>query len=430
MTAHTACVLTIGDELLNGDVVNTNASWLGQILRRIGIPCRTMLTVSDKPDQILQALKQAWQAHDLIIITGGLGPTRDDVTKKVLLSFFEDKLVRNERVLEMVTNYFERKNRPITEINREQADVPSTAIVLENELGTAPGLFFEQQDRLLAAMPGVPYELYHITQNRLIPEIERRWHSSERRVQQRYLRLTGIGESDLSDRILVGLEDRIPQNVDLAFLPHPKGVDVRVTEVNGLTDNGFDGLVDWIHRTAAEYVYSERYDESLAHHLVSLLSESRQTLAVAESCTGGYLANAVTDIPGSSACFRGGVVAYDNRIKVTFLGVGEAALEKHGAVSAQVALEMAHGVGERMDADFGISTTGIAGPDGGTGDKPVGTVWIGFWAREGTHFACRYQLTSERLVNKERSFAVAMDLLRRHIRQIPGIPHHPEIVRS
>ncbi len=429
MTSRTACILTIGDELLNGDVPNTNATWLGQELRAMGVQCRTMVTVSDRPGDIRESLQYHWQRHDLLVVSGGLGPTRDDVTKKVLLSFFDDVMIRDNSVLEHVTDYFQKKGKVVTEINRRQADVPSRANVLFNDLGTAPGLMFDHENRLLVAMPGVPYELKHITRRKLIPELKKRWQQRERDVKQCYFRTTGIGESDLNEHLLKDLEKMLPHAVEVAFLPHPKGVDLRVTRLNGQPERAFENFLVWIRRNLQNYLYSEDYEQTLAGHIIALLTEKKQQLALAESCTGGYLANELTHIPGSSACFRGGVIAYGNRIKTGLLGVEEATLKKHGAVSAEVALEMARGAGEGMDADYGLSTTGVAGPGGGTGEKPVGTVWIGFWSRTGTHYACRFQLTSERVVNKERSFAVAMDLLRRHICRIPGIPHYQEIVQ-
>ena len=434
MVTHAACILTIGNELLNGDVVNTNASWLGGRLRSAGIPCRTILTVGDSHASILQALKQIWQDHDLIIVSGGLGPTRDDVTKKALAEFFDDVLVRDIRVLEHVTSWFKKRGREISEVNRQQADIPQKAKILFNDLGTAPGLLIEQDRKLLAAMPGVPYELHYITEKRLIPELEVRWKKSERRVQQAYLRTIGIGESDLSGMVLKELEDRIPGNVDIAFLPHPSGVDIRITEINGNADSVFFGFAEWVKKQAGVYVYSEDYQQSLPAAMVALLIEKNRTVSFAESCTGGYLANALTDIPGSSHCVKGGFVAYDNAVKSGQLDIPVSLIERHGAVSAPVALAMAEAAGKKMNADFGISTTGIAGPEGGTPEKPVGTVWIGFWSHprnsKPAHFACRYHFSTERLVNKERSFAAAMDILRRNIKGISGFPHNPYVVTA
>ncbi len=427
-STHSAAILTIGNELLNGDVVNTNASWLGQTLRGVGVPCETVLTISDRKERITRALEELWVDHDLVIISGGLGPTRDDVTKMALLDFFKDTLVRNPAVLEHVSQYFLKRGRAASEVNRAQADVPARATVLFNELGTAPGLLFEQEGRLLAAMPGVPYELHHITEKRLIPELEKRWKKSERRVLQRYYRTTGIGESDLSDRVLAELEHRIPPDVDIAFLPHPQGVDIRITQINGRSGDAFLQFVEWISDAAADFIYSEDYGQSLAARIVELLGDGNHTLALAESCSGGYLADALTDVPGSSRCFAGGVVAYSNDVKVRQLGVDPGILKAHGAVSAPVALVMAKGAAATLGTDFGISTTGVAGPSGGTPEKPVGTVWIGFWSADGAHFACRFHFTTERLVNKERSFAAAMDLLRRHITGVPGFPYHREVV--
>ncbi len=429
-STHSAAILTVGNELLNGDIVNTNASWLGRTLRGVGVPCETVLTVPDRLDRIVAALRQLRAEHDLVIVSGGLGPTRDDVTKLALLEVFGDTLVRDDRVLAHVSDYFRKRGREPGEVNMAQADVPSRATVLFNDLGTAPGLLFDVDGKLVAAMPGVPYELHHITSQRLVPELEKRWKKSERRVLQHYFRTTGIGESDLSDRLLAGLEQRIPPDVDIAFLPHPQGVDIRISQVNGESADTFARFAEWLRGTAGTFVFSEDYRQSLAGRMVELLTAQKKTLAVAESCSGGYLADALTDVPGSSRCFAGGVVAYGNEVKVSQLGVDAAVLERHGAVSAPVALAMARGVAGRLGTDFGISTTGIAGPDGGTPDKPVGTVWIGFWSADGAHLACRYHFTTERLVNKERSFAAAMDLLRRHVTGINGFPYHPEVVHA
>lgn len=427
---HSASILTVGDELLNGDVVNTNAGWLGKALREMGVPCDTVLTVRDRMDLITQGIGKLWQDHDLVIVSGGLGPTRDDVTKKALLAFFDDHLVRDADVLGHVEQYFLSRGRTVSEVNRSQAEVPSRAQVLFNDLGTAPGLLFEQNGKLLAALPGVPYELHFITRERLIPELEKRWRRPERRVLQRYYRTTGIAESDLSDRVLSGLESRIPATVDIAFLPHTAGVDIRITQVNGDPESGFGPFADWVREKADEYIFSEDYACSLSAHIIDLLQQKGQTLALAESCTGGYLADALTDVPGSSRCILGGVVSYSNAAKTGLLGVDADVLARHGAVSAPVALMMARGATGRFGSDYAISTTGIAGPGGGSREKPVGTVWIGFWPRKGSGFACRFRFTIERLVNKERSFAAAMDLLRRHLNVVPGYPHNPLVVSA
>lgn len=416
--------------MLNGDVVNTNSLWLGQRLRSAGLTCTSMITVSDRKSEILRVLRFLWDDHDLIVLTGGLGPTHDDVTKSALLEFFDDKPKRNEKVLKHVLAYFKRKGRDATDVNRQQADVPSKARILFNELGTAPGILMEQMGKILVALPGVPYEMRYITEKRLIPEIEKRWHESERRIQQHYFRTTGIGESELSDRIIKNQHHRIPKTVDIAFLPHPMGVDLRVTEVDGESGNGFNELVGWIRKAAGEFIFSEKYKETLACLIVTLLTKYQKTVSFAESCTGGFLSNAITDIPGSSNCFRGGIIAYDNRVKTEFTGVASGTIEQHGAVSAAVALELAKKTGETMETDFAVSTTGVAGPGGGSEDKPVGTVWIGFWSRSGQHFACRYLFSSERLINKERSCAAGLEILRRQILNIKGLPNHPEVVRT
>lgn len=420
-----ACILTIGDELLNGDVVNTNASWLARELRRAGISCTSMVSVGDNAAEVTDEIRRLWPAHELMVVTGGLGPTHDDVTVKALLDLFDDTLVRNEQVLRHLETWFLRRGRPLLEVNRAQADVPSQAQVLFNDLGTAPGLLFEQDGRLLVVMPGVPYELRHITRQRLLPFLEQHSGRTLQSVWQKYFRTTGIGESDLAAVVLQRLQERMPPTVQTAFLPHPTGVDLRLTAVNGAKVQACEDFAGWIRQTAKEYIYSEDYEQTLASSVLELLGSHGHTLAVAESCSGGYLSNQLTDVQGSSKSFQGGVVAYANEAKCALLGVSSDLLQEHGAVSGQAALEMARLTATRFGSDLALSITGIAGPGGGTLDKPVGTVWIGFWAGQSHHVALKYVFTSERLVNKERSAAVACDLVRRHVRGYPGYPHNP-----
>lgn len=420
-----ACILTIGDELLNGDVVNTNASWLARELRRVGISCNSMVSVGDTVAEVAGEVRRLWPSHELMVLTGGLGPTHDDVTVKALLELFDDTLIRNEQVLRHLETWFLRRGRPLLEVNRAQADVPSQAQVLFNDLGTAPGLLFEQDGRLLAVMPGVPYELRHITRQRLLPLLEQHRGRSMRSVWQTYFRTCGIGESDLAAVVLKGLQERMPPTLQTAFLPHPTGVDLRLTAVNGAREQACDEFAGWIRQTARAYIYSEDYEQTLASSVLELLGRSGLTLAVAESCTGGYLCNQLTDVDGSSRSFRGGVVAYANEAKSTLLGVSSELLHKHGAVSGEVALEMARLAADKFQSDLALSVTGIAGPGGGSLEKPVGTVWIGFWAGPSRHVALKYVFTSERLVNKERSAAVALDIVRRHLLDYPGYPHNP-----
>ncbi len=428
MKGCSAGIITVGDELLNGDIINTNAAWLSGALRRAGFTCRFVYTAGDDKNQILDLLENAWGQCSLIIVTGGLGPTRDDVTRKVLLEFFRDKPVRNQEVLAHVTDFFQKRGRTVTDVNKRQADVPSQAQILFNELGTAPGMLIEKEGKVLVALPGVPYELEHITGKRLLPWLNEHRFCSGQILRQHYIRTTGVGESDLSDQTLRGLDRVIPASAGIAFLPHPGGVDIRITELFPDESGSYQAFIDWITGRNASCTYSRDYRQSLASALVALLLKNGKTLAVAESCTGGFISNQITNTPGSSGCFKGAVVAYDNQAKITQLDVSEVSLAENGAVSHQTALEMARGVARRFHSDFGISATGIAGPEGGTPDKPVGTVYIGFWAADGlVHFACRYCFSSLREINKERSTSASLEIVRRHLTEIRDLPYHPEV---
>lgn len=428
MPLTTSSVLTIGDELLNGDVVNTNASWLAGKLSLAGIPCRTLLSVPDEASRILEALHYLWQQHDLILLTGGLGPTHDDVTKKAILDFFQDTVVRNPAVYEHIKKYYHDRGREINDITAQQADIPLSATILFNDTGTAPGLLFEKKGKWVVILPGVPYELYHITEQHLLPRIKQHLLHTSKKNLTAYFRTTGIGESDLGTGILKDLDTFITPSVKVAFLPHPLGVDIRVTQIENDGKAAFDRLTQWIRTTAALYIFSEDYQESLSQHLVTLLSQKKKTVAFAESCTGGFLANALTDIPGSSEALKGSIVAYHNEVKSRILRVPPDIIREEGAVSAPVALAMAEQIAFLMNADYGISTTGIAGPGGATPGKPVGTVWIGFYSKESPPFACQFFFTEKRLVNKKRTFATAMEILRRKMLKLPGLPGQPKIV--
>ncbi|MDI6402679.1 molybdopterin-binding protein, partial [Balneolaceae bacterium ANBcel3] len=240
---HTACLITIGNELLNGDIVNTNAAWLGNFLRTAGIPCKKMVVIPDDQDEILHAIQQAVSTYDLVVISGGLGPTKDDVTKEVLAEYFDDHLIRNKEVEQHVVDFFRKRGRNMAEENYFQADVPSRSKVLFNKLGTAPGLLFDLPDKLVVALPGVPYELKYLCSAFLLSEIEKKWDQQERNVRRHWFRITGIGESDLSARLMPHIEPEIQPDMHLAFLPHPGGVDVCLTQVNGESEQSFTSVV-------------------------------------------------------------------------------------------------------------------------------------------------------------------------------------------
>lgn len=370
-----ACIISIGAELLIGQTINTNAAWVASRLNELGIETREIIVITDRENEILEALMKCGERADIIIITGGLGPTRDDVTKHALCTFFESELVLNAQVLADVELYFKKLGREITALNREQALVPDKARALRNPYGTAPGLWFSEKGKIFIAMPGVPYEMKEMVNTHVFPalsELPRQQH-----IIHKSILTHGIGESALAQKI-APWEDQLPQMLQLAYLPSMGIVKLRISakgndkeELERAIEKEITGLKALIH----EYIWG--YDDDTLEKVVGdMLIKIGATLSTAESCTGGYIAHSITSIPGSSTYFKGSVVAYANDIKTRMLGIKEDTLNQHGSVSEEVALAMAQGVKRLFDTDYAIGITGIAGPDGGTPSKPVGTVWI------------------------------------------------------
>jgi len=417
-------ILSIGNELLIGDTVNTNASWLGDVLTEAGIDVTHIYTIGDDLDTMKGILSEALSSTDLIITTGGLGPTHDDITKRAVTELFDCELVLEDSVLEFIKKVFKKRNIPFSQSNYHQAEVPDCCEVLFNTQGTAPGMWFDRGSVKLAVLPGVPYEMKHLMNEKVIPKIRAINGDTEFR-RSHYITTAGIGESTLSDKVVGPLGDVLPNHVSVAYLPSPQGTRIRISAY-GSSDEEIDERIkpvrNHIKNKADKYIIGEGKDLNLPRVVGELLAEKDQSLSVAESCTGGYLANAITDVPGSSRYMMGGIIAYANRVKVDQLGVSPDDLNVCGAVSKAVALQMAKGVAERLGANFGISTTGIAGPGGGTEEKPVGTVWIGFWSDD-EHFAVKTRFTNDRLINKERSTAVALEIVRRSIMGIEEMPY-------
>lgn len=417
-------ILSIGNELLIGDTVNTNASWLGDVLTEAGIDVTHIYTIGDDLDTMKGVLSEALSSTDLIITTGGLGPTHDDITKRAVTELFDCELVLEDSVLEFIKKVFKKRNIPFSTSNYHQAEVPDCCEVLFNTQGTAPGMWFDRGSVKLAVLPGVPHEMKHLMNEKVIPKIRAINGDTEFR-RSHYLTTAGIGESTLSDQIIGPLGDVLPNHVSIAYLPSPQGTRIRISAY-GSSDKEINERINpvrnHIQKKAGKYIIGEGKELDLPKAVGKLLAENNRSLSVAESCTGGYLANAITDVPGSSRYMMGGIIAYANRVKVDQLGVLQDDLNNHGAVSKSVALQMARGVAERLGSNFGISTTGIAGPGGGTEEKPVGTVWIGFWSQD-EHFALKARFTNDRLINKERSAAVALEIVRRSIMGIEEMPY-------
>jgi nicotinamide-nucleotide amidase len=412
-------ILSIGNELLMGDTINTNASWLGDFFHQRGVDISECLTIEDSKEAIVDGLNRALSKAELIIITGGLGPTHDDITKKTLAKFFNVGMKRDPAVLAHVEGLFSKRGIEMQAINIMQSDIPENASVLFNDLGTAPGMWFQINDKqAVVSLPGVPYEMKFLTQERVWPKLTEVF-GLQSGIRTSYFRTAGIGESSLSEQRLPELMHLLEQNQDVsvAYLPSAGEVKLRVTTVSeDLKQAALKAapIEDYIKSQVEDLIYSYERNEDLPEAIGKVLTQHGLTMATAESCTGGAIANAITDVAGSSAYFLGSVVAYQNEVKSRVLGVNDSDIEKFGAVSKEVALQMAKGIAKLTGADIGISTTGVAGPGGGSEEKPVGTIWIGFWTKD-THFALKAFLSKDRLVNKVRATKLAIEAARRVI---------------
>ena len=419
-----AQILTVGNELLIGDIVNTNASWIGQVFTREGIKIGKVVSVGDKEQDIIDAVKQGLEQADIVLMTGGLGPTHDDITKKALQNFYGCGLRTDEQVLEYVRSIFERRGLPFSKSNVGQAEVLDNCEVMFNKKGTAPGMWIDDERGMVAVMPGVPYEMKYLIANEVLPRLEKKGHKRQA-YAVRYFKCLGIGESTLSDNHLPDVTSFLNDDVGLAFLPQRDGLNLRLSAFADSSDQA-EALLDpasaYIREHAAEFIYSENPDATIAEAVGTLLTEAGSTVSFAESCTGGLVSDMMTNIPGSSAYLMGSAVVYSNEAKVNLLGVNQETIEKHGAVSKNCVFEMAKGVAKLFGTDYGMAVSGIAGPGGGTEEKPVGTVWFGFWSKS-AHFAFMLRLTNDRLVNKRRSAQIVLDTLRRQLSGIEYLPY-------
>ena len=371
-----ASIITIGDELLIGQVIDTNSAFIAQELNKIGVPVKQRLAVGDVWDDIWNALDEVSKEADIILITGGLGPTADDITKPLLCKYFGGIMIVDEPTLAHVTNIFENiLKRPMIDRNRKQAEVPNVCTVLKNEVGTAPGMFFEKDGKIFIAMPGVPFEMRYIMQQHVLSLIPKKFTTFH--IEHRTLLTAGIGESFLADMIQ-SWEQELPSNIKLAYLPNYGMVRLRLTASGFEKDNlakAINTEFEALKILVQEYLV---IDEDLPMHLVvtKLLKEKHKTLATAESCTGGSIASIMTANAGASSIFTGSVVCYDNRIKTELLGVSHEILTTVGAVSKETVELMAMNIVKLMKSDFAIAVSGIMGPTGATDEKPVGMVWV------------------------------------------------------
>ncbi len=409
-------IITIGDELLIGQVVNTNASFIARHLNAAGIEVVRVITIADERAGILADTRDALDQADLVVLTGGLGPTHDDVTRDALCELFAAQLEVNEQARAGVLGFLATRNLPWSPASDHQILFPRGATVIPNANGTASGMLFERKGKYCIALPGVPYEMEAMVVDWIIPFLAGR--TGGRTICHRTLRTTGIAESRLAERL--GPVDAFIGGARLAFLPSPGGVRLRITAVDQNEETALREIARieaWIRDRASNFIYGVE-EEELQEVIGALLKSSGRRIAVAESCTGGLIADSITDVPGSSAYFERAVIAYSNQSKVDLLGVDPALISRHGAVSGEVAAAMAEGVRIRAGVDTGLSTTGIAGPTGGTTEKPEGMVWIGYSDAEGT-FALRYLFGTGRRRVKERATSAALELLRRKLLDLP-----------
>lgn len=408
-------IISVGNELLNGNTVNTNASYIARRLHENGMPVGWIQTVQDEAGAIQAALDLALKRSRITLVSGGLGPTHDDITRQVLADYFHSQLIFDEGILQKIKRRFEKRGLPLPEINRTMALVPHNAEIIPNTLGTAPGMIFRRDTQLVFVLPGVPRELEAMIELSVIPHL--RQVCPECRVQTDIFRTTGITESALYEKIARQLSF-FPQ-YEIAFLPKVVGVDLRVVRQDRETQNHeiFEKFKNLLYNAVGKFIYTTQELE-LEAVLGNLLREKKLTMAVSESLTGGLIQDKLTAVPGSSEYFLGGVVAYSNASKVKLLGVSQKSLEEYGAVSEQVAREMAVGVREKFASDIGISTTGIAGPTGATPAKPVGLVYIGL-ASQTDRVVRKFQFGVDRLMNKQRAAQAALELVRRKISGLP-----------
>jgi len=403
-------IITIGNEVLAGRTLNTNAANISQMLDDIGVDVRWVTTCGDNRDDVTAAFRNAWDRAKIVIVTGGLGPTHDDITVKVFCEFFNRGIVRSEAVLRHLEDMFQRRGRELTERNRTQADVPTDTEVLMNNAGTAPGIYLNEQDHHWFLLPGVPREMKQLTEDEVLPHLKR--IVGDGVVVRRDIHVIGWPESNLMDVIL-----DVPHIESVASLPDERGEVVLRISVAGDTRTDAEQRVEEVRRCFNEKLGLDIYgvdDETLESVVGRLLREQRKTIAVAESVTSGLVGDRITDVPGSSDYFLGGIIAYSNDAKVELLDVPRELIRDYGAVSDQVARAMAEGARNRFGADIAVSLTGIAGPGGGSDEKPVGLVYIGL-AWEGGAEANAYRLGDRRALVKQRAAQTALDVVRRHL---------------
>lgn len=406
-------ILTIGDEILFGQIIDTNTQWIGSELTGIGIRTVRKTSVGDDKKDIIAAFTDAGKRAEVVIVTGGLGPTKDDVTKYAFCEYFGSTLKINEDALTLITAFFAKRGRAMTELNIQQAALPDNCTYVPNQWGTAPGMWFEKDGVVYVSLPGVPYEMKSLMEFEILPRLKQRFVLNV--IQHKSVRTIGIGESFLAEKI-AAWESALPDHIRLAYLPHFGQVKLRLT---GTGDNADVLNTQLLEQTELvrpiidEYIFGYDQDE-LESVIAALLISQHATVGTAESCTGGFVSHRLTSLPGSSAYFQGAIVSYSNELKMKLLGVSGDTLAENGAVSEQTAKEMAEGARRVLGTTYAIATTGIAGPDGGSAEKPVGTVWIACATPTET-VTQLLKLANIRSINIEMTSTYALNLLRKAI---------------
>lgn len=409
----TAEIISIGDELLIGQVINTNASWIAEQLNLAGINVHQVTTISDNRDHIIAALQEAKERVEIILITGGLGPTKDDITKETLCEYFNTHLVFSEQVFQNIVELFGRRGFTVSEPNRKQAEIPENCIPIKNNHGSAAGMWFVKEGKIFVSMPGVPFEMKPMVTEYIIPEIKNRFKTKA--IVHKTVLTQGVGESWLAEKI-EDWEDNLPDNIKLAYLPQPGVVRLRLSatgENKKELEDQVDLEIEKLLTIIPKYFFGYN-DDQLYEIVGDLLKNKNQSVSTAESCTGGYIAHLITSVAGSSDYFKGSVVAYANEIKKQLLGVQEQSLIDFGAVSETVVKEMAEGARKKFQTEFAIATSGIAGPGGGTDDKPVGTIWIAVATPDKT-ITKHFLFGEHRERNIRKTALTALNMLRKEL---------------
>ncbi|MCD4774346.1 MAG: competence/damage-inducible protein A [Bacteroidales bacterium] len=411
-------IISIGDEILIGQIVNTNAAWMSQKLNIAGFEVVRISTVSDKKDDIILSINDAVKRVDVILLTGGLGPTKDDITKEALCEYFNTELIFNENAFQQVKTLFSVRGFEVTEINRKQAELPKSCTPIANHNGTAAGMWFNENGKIIVSMPGVPFEMKPMMTDSVIPELKK--HFKTPVILHKTILTQCKGESFLAE-IINDWENELPKNIKLAYLPQPGIVRLRLSakgENAEILNKQVEAEVEKLKKIIPKYIFG--YDDDKLEQIIGeLLKEKKKTLSTAESCTGGYISHLITSVSGSSEYYLGSIISYSNEIKEYLLGVTKQSMIDYGVVSEQVITQMAKGVKEKLNTDYSIAVSGIAGPSGGSVEKPVGTMWIAIATPEKV-IARKFLFGEHRERNIRKTALMALDMLRKEILTAKG----------